>query len=133
MNTPANMSVAAHIHAEREKARQEVMASCAAWRQGKTPPQLRESPPRASKTAALACIASQSHRRPPEKRPGYIPVASVVEESVDRRGSVSAASPVVGRSSAATANRLHDSPSSSSSSSSSSSCSAVELLTGGDV
>ena len=97
MNTPANMSVAAHIRAEREKARQEVMASCAAWRQAKTPPQLRESPPRASKTTALACIASQLHRRPPEKRPGYIPVASVVKESVDRCGSVSAASPVVGR------------------------------------
>ena len=97
MTTPANMSVAAHILAEREKARQEVMASCAAWRQAKTPPQLRESPSRASKTAALVCIASQSHRHPPEERPGYIPVASVVEESVDRRGSVSAASPVVGR------------------------------------
>ena len=91
------MSAADDIRAERVRARQEVMASCAAWRQGKTPPQLRESPPRASKTAALACIASQSHRRPPEKRPGYIPVASVVEESVDRRGSVSAASPVAGR------------------------------------
>ena len=126
--TPANTSVAAHIRAEREKARQEVMASCAAWRQGKTPPSLRESPPRASKTAALACIASQSHRPPPEERPGYVPVASVVVDSVDRRGSVSTASPAVGRSSAATANRLHDSPSSSSSGSSPS---AVELLTGG--
>ena len=126
----ANMSVAAHIRAEREKARQEVMASCAAWRQGKTPPPLRESPPRASKTTALACIASQLHRPPPEERPGYVPVASVIEESGDCRCSVSAASPAVGRASAATANRLHDSPSSSISSSSSSS-SSVELLKGG--
>ncbi len=100
--TPANMSVAAHIRAEREKARQEVMASCAAWRQGNPPPSLRESPPRAPKTASLACIASQSHCPPPEERPGYVPVASVVVDSVDRRGSVSTASPAVGRSSAAT-------------------------------
>ncbi len=89
MSTPANMSVAAHIHAEHEKARQEVMASCAAWRRGKTPPPLRESPPHASKTAALACIASQLHRPPPEEHPDYVPVASVVEESVDCHGSIS--------------------------------------------
>ena len=106
MSTPANMSVTAHILAERKKAHQEVMALCATWCQGKTPPPLRESPPRASKTATLACIASQSHRPPPEERPDYVPVASVVEESVDCRGSISAASPAVGHSSAATANRL---------------------------
>ncbi len=58
MNTPANTSGAADVRAEHEKARQEVLASCAAWRQGKTPSSLRESPPHASKTAALAYIVA---------------------------------------------------------------------------
>ena len=44
---PAGSSVEAAVRAEREKARADVLASCAAWRrQGKTPaPSLRESPP----------------------------------------------------------------------------------------
>jgi hypothetical protein len=81
MNTSANTLAAADVCAKCKKACQEVLASCAAWHQGKTPPLLRESPPRASKTTALACIASQLHRPPPEERPGYVPVASVMEES----------------------------------------------------
>ncbi len=78
---PAHLLVAAGVRAEREKARAEVLASYAAWRQGKTPlVHLRESPLRASKTAALASIASQSIRLPPEDRPGFVPIAAVVVE-----------------------------------------------------
>ncbi len=62
---------------------------------GEDPPACPESPPRASKTAALACIAIQSHRPPPEDRPGYVPVASVIKESGDQ-GSISTVSPAVG-------------------------------------
>jgi hypothetical protein len=101
MNPPANTSAAADIRAEREKACQEVLASCV-WRQHKTPPPLRESPPRSSKTAALASIASQLHRPPPEEHAGYVPVATVVAES--SHCSVSAASAAVGRAAAITAN-----------------------------
>ena len=94
MNTPANMSVAAHIRAEHEPGGYGFVCGMAS---GENPP----STPRVSSPCLQDChfayIASQLHRRPPEKRPGYIPAASVGEESVDRRGSVSAASPVVGR------------------------------------
>jgi hypothetical protein len=96
MNTPTNTSAAADVRAEREKARQEILAWCAAWRQGKTFPPLCESPPHASKTAAIACIVSQMHHPPLEEHPGYVPVASVVEES-GHRGSICAASLAVGR------------------------------------
>ncbi len=101
MNPPANMLAAGDICAEREKARQEVLASCA-WCQHKTPPPLHESPPCSSKTAALASIASQLHRPPPEEHAGYVPVATVVAESSHR--SISAALAAVGRAAAITAN-----------------------------
>ena len=101
MSPLADTSAAADIRAECEKARQEVFSSCA-WRQHKTPPPLRESPPCSSKTAALASIASQLHRPPPEERAGYVPVATVVVESSHR--SVSAALAAVGPAAAITAN-----------------------------
>ena len=80
---PAGSSVVAAVQAERKKARADVLASCAA-QLGKTPtPSLRESPPRASKTAAIAHIASQSRRPSPDERPGFVPVATVVDNAGD--------------------------------------------------
>ena len=97
---PAHLLVAAGVRAEREKARAEVLASYAAWRQGKTPlVHLRESPLRASKTAALASIASQSIRLPPEDRPGFVPVVAVVVE----RSQEGASAPAGGAASSAVA------------------------------
>ena len=78
---PAGSSVVAAVQAERKKARADVLASCAA-QLGKTPtPSLRESPPRASKTAAIAHIASQS-RRPSPVLPGGSPSTSASGSSV---------------------------------------------------
>ena len=79
--TPAAARRDRSDRSERERARQDVLASCA-WRETRTPPlPLRDSPPRASKTAALAHIAAQSRRTPPEDRPGFVPVASILEEA----------------------------------------------------
>jgi hypothetical protein len=83
---------AAGDRAERERLCQEVLAACA-WRQSRTPPPLCESPPCASKTAALAYIAAQLHRPPHEDRPGFVPVATVLvaESRADARASAGGA------------------------------------------
>jgi hypothetical protein len=79
MDPQAKAGAAAKECTKRKKLHQERLATCS-WRQHKTPPPARKSPPWSSKSAACTSIASQLQGTPCQERDGFVPVVTVVKD-----------------------------------------------------